>query len=131
MKRRAFLGFLGGAAVAGPAAAKSAGEMALSDLTLGSAAQYANAVSATTAGLYPGNDRSWEKEQLKRLVGKTAEQASYERQRHMISALDPCVGTLRSVALHRKIEMSRILSYDREQRKERTWLEACISGLFS
>lgn len=130
MKRRAFLGFLGGAAAAGPSVAKqAASNLSLADLAVPYMGVEGNSLvgEATKMG---GGPKEWAKQSLAQLVGKSAERIAIERRRHGIGGLDPEIASLRSVALHHKIEMSRSIAYERNQRNEKSWLQAQIDGLF-
>ena len=51
-----------------------------------------------------------------------------EKRRQYVDALDPQIGALRSVALHRKVAMQRDVSYARSQSQERGYLEGMIAG---
>lgn len=130
MNRRGFLSGLGGAAVAGPAAAKAG----LESLDLGR-------VATTGAGgsWYPGSvgsvarsgaDADHAQRQLSKLMGKSASAIERERKTYHVSGLDPDVATLRSVSLGRKIEMSRHRQYDRDQRDRQGYFEGIIAGLW-
>jgi hypothetical protein len=130
MKRRTFLGFLGGAAVAGPQAAKSAAEMTLADL-------HAPGVSlnATMGGIgaepkedYGHSAKEYAKDKLKKLLGRSAKQVALERRTKWLDGLDPEVAGLRSVTLPNKIRMSRERAYDRAMRADRDTLLGRIEG---
>ena len=130
MKRRAFLGFLGGAAVAGPSVAKTAAQMTVADLSVGShGAQFASGYAVT--GGNPSSQSSWAKEALKKMAGKSAQQIAYERRKYQIGHLDSGVASLRSVALRHKIQMTKNIAYERDQDMEKTWLQGQIKGWFS
>ncbi len=127
MKRRAFLGFLGGAAASGPALAKSAASASLADLSIPNALSGGvGFVSNATASMM--DDTGWAKDRLTHILGKTATQIAFERRRHHIGALDPNIGALRSVSLQSKIEWSRSLSYDRNAREEKSYFQAVVEG---
>lgn len=125
MKRRAFLGFLGGAAVSGPTVAKAAA----ADMTSLALPAVGSSFPPAVGGL-ASSDNSWAKNALKRLIGKTAEQIAYEKRDLHIGMLDPNVACLRSVALRHKIEMSRDITYVRRERLQETYLRGHIKGWF-
>lgn len=128
MKRRAFFGFLGGAAVSGPAVAKAAASD-MSSLALDAATSYGG--DAPVGGLSSsGSDKSWVKDQLKRFLGKSAAQIAYEKRETHVSRLDPNVACLRSVALGHKIEMTRNIHYERRERSHEAYLRGHLKGWF-
>lgn len=126
MKRRAFLGFLGGAAVAGPQAAKSAAEMTMADLRFPGIA--GNAVGALGGPVASGPDRGWAKTQLAKLIGQSAKELEVRKTRYWCDGLSPDVAVLRSVALPRKIAMSKERQFEASLRNERGYLEGVIAG---
>ena len=132
MKRRAFLGFLGGAAVAGPQAAASAAQAAQAEfqgLQTGMGMQGWSAAGAQC--IEPASSfEDWPKLKLARLLGMSKEAVDRERREMQLSGLDPDVACLHSVSLGRKIEMSRWRQYDRSRRRERSYLQGVIDGLW-
>lgn len=126
MKRRAFLGFLGGAAVSGPTVAKAAA----SDISSLSIPSIGAPNSPMSGGVWdvPSSDNSWAKQSLKRFLGKTAEQIAYEKRDIHVSSLDPNIACLRSVALGRKIEMTRTIAYERREKMHEWNLRGHIAG---
>lgn len=55
---------------------------------------------------------------------------SFEKRGFHVSALDPNVASLRSVALHRKIEMTRATNYERREKAEEVYLRGHLKGWF-
>lgn len=128
MKRRAFLGFLGGAAVSGPTVAKAAAaDMSSLALIPGAGDMPDQPMGYASAS----GSNSLAKEALKRFLGKTAEQIAYEKRHYHVAMLDPNVGSLRSVALRHKIEMSRAIGYAKRERLEEANLRGHIKGWWS
>lgn len=136
MKRRAFFGFLGGAAVAGPGAVKRAAAQTLADLNVG----------AGSAGLYPPemvemvgsfdsdivgglSEVMQLRRDLAKLMGKSAEQRQREMRQRFVDRLDPDIAALHSVALGRKMDMQRVRDYERYQERERSWIERRLAEL--
>lgn len=127
MKRRAFLGFLGGAAAAGPKAMADAA--AMSELRMGKSW---GPLTPTFAPAVPDVDRlSWQKKALKRLLGMSAQEKEFRRANFTISEIEPEVAVLRSMAFTSKIRRSRDIAFERSQAHEIGWLEARITGLVS
>ena len=132
MKRRAFLGFLGGAAVAGPTAAKSAAEMTMADLrapgvslnsVMGDAPK-----SIGECDRDPVSVKEYAQSSLKKLLGKSARRIAFEKRTRWIDGLEPDVAGLRSVSLQHKIKMSRERAYDRAERIDEDTLRGRIAG---
>jgi hypothetical protein len=130
MKRRSFLKGLVGGAVAAPATAQHAINAAAADLSLkggllsSGAADIGGAIGDTSS-------RQWEKDRLKGLLKRSKADHEREKRRMYIETLDPNVASLRSVALHRKINMTRDAMYARSLHNEKDYLQAVIDGLIS
>lgn len=116
MKRRGFLGFIGGAAVAVPAAAKNAvtklpGGLGLSNIA-GMGAGYGGAI--------PSNSGDWRIEEIARLkrflTGELTEDEKQEERAHLLRTRENLISqhaaSLVSVAAVRKIDI-----FNREMRK--------------
>ncbi len=131
MKRRAFLGFLGGAAASGPSVAKAAAEMTVADLALGPAFDGGMPGGVGANLSYPTPDREWASEQLKRLLGKTAVQIAKEKRDYHVSFIDTNTAALRSMSLGAKLRMTREAQYERQVHREQEQWEGVISGLWS
>lgn len=125
MKRRAFLGFLGGAAASGPAMAKAAGEVTIADLSVGS---YSSGGEVLYASVSSKDDKSWAKSQLTHLLGKSAEQIAREKRDYYISSLDPDTASLRSVSLGGKIRMQKARSYEMNCKREEERYRGILAG---
>ena len=132
MKRRGFLGFLGGAAVAGPSMAKQAVSATRADMNLAG-------VASTTMGLVgsqasgapypePYSD-DWGMRVAKLAMRSQAEHQERQRNQY-ISGLDPDLTTYRSFALHTKIAMQKKRDYWRSIENEKSWLQRRIDGIF-
>lgn len=131
MKRRNFLGFMGGAAVAGPSMAK-AGIESLAVPSLGNAAN--QIVGGTIASGIRGPEEphdplGWAKKDLARLLNKSAAQIMREKQGIQVTMLDPDLAAMRSLSLDTKIRIQRDRLYARSQEQERGWLEQRIKDL--
>jgi len=134
MKRRAFLGFLGGVAVAGPQAAKSAAEMTMADLNLpgigllGGSGGYGALASAGDSSVRSYNHVDWAKSSLKMLTGLKTPEIERKKLEYHVHQLDPNIAALRSVALVSKIRVSRDAQFAQSQHRERSYLEGIIAG---
>lgn len=134
MKRRGFLGLLGGAAVAGPGMAKEAIGLSatkLPDVSGGGAPFYVN---NTDFGGFTGDwgkpNKDSATEYLARLMGKTADIIAKEKAAMYIDALDPDIAEMRSIRLHAKIRMQRNRQWQRMHDMDKDHLTNIISGLF-
>lgn len=115
MKRRGFLGIMGGAAVAGPAVAKNAVKalpVSLNGAGLGPVPYWGgDTAKATTAG-HQVDWRLGEIERLKRLIaGELTDEEREEKRTQRLYALEPIVTqnvmSLHSVSAGRKVVMYR------------------------
>lgn len=130
MKRRGFLGFIGGAAVAGPSMAKQA-VTALSDTALGQV----SGSGVGSAGLFaqsvgypaPSPDIA---AQLANLAGRTMAQHREEMAKVYVNVLDPDIAEYRAVRLQGKIRMQREREYWRQLAQEKNWLQRAVEGMF-
>lgn len=139
MKRRGFLGFLAGGAVAGPGMVKAAAEQTLAGLSVdggmsgpeGWAPPMPNYVSggtistATLAGQL--SNVAHMQADLARLLGKSEARKRRERASINVHALSPDIAALRSVSLTRKVAMQRELNYAASEDHERRWIERAIN----
>ena len=129
MKRRGFLSFMGGAAVAGPSMAKQAA-MSLVDLQLPVAASsLADSNFGASVQSTFGMGDHWSIALAKHLA-KSPERKAWEKAHHQVSALDPDIAAMRSIALHAKIRMQRDRDYERQENRQRDWLEHAVMGWF-
>lgn len=129
MKRRSFLGFLGGAVAAGPKAVQAApatmADLRVPDVMLGGSSQFLDRALPAEQGF-----KSEAKEQLKRLVGMSVAERQRLKNEHYIGELDPHVAACRSASLVTKIRMSRELDFERHQRRRGDYLQGVLDGLW-
>lgn len=131
MKRRGFLGFLGGAAVAGPSMAKQAVSAGLNDLSLGGAAGSLSSGNWAGYSVVSGSGpNQWASNEMAKLLGRTAAQHAFHKRQISIHALDPDLAGYRSFALHEKIRLQREREYRRSLESSRSIFEAHIAGWF-
>ena len=130
MKRRAFFGFLGGAAVAGPSVVKTAATMTPADLNLGRlgiSAGLGGQPGLVGSGTASGHT-SWAKDRLKQISGLSKIEKEMLKRQAYFNDLDPQVASLRSVALVHRIRMSRDISFERSEEREKSYLQGVIEG---
>lgn len=131
MNRRGFLGFLGVAAAAGPQGARSAASMSLGDLAVPTTGlSFPTSTSSGAISSAPYDHKVWAAGQLKALLGLSNGQRERDRRNWSVSGLEPEIASLRSVALHTKIRMTRDRQYERDQMRQRDYLEGVVSGLW-
>lgn len=132
MKRRGFLGFIGGAAVAGPSMAKQAMAQGMDAMSVGpTLSSMGQAISAPYGGSTSGGGPidgdydavGWAKRDLARFFGKSAERLLKERIQTHVGYLDPDIAGMRSLSLTTKIRMQRDRNFERGQEGERDWLQ--------
>src|SRR5690554_3619951 len=125
MKRRGFLSFLGGAAVAGPSMAKSAVSTGIEGLSVGNAAglmqfapqpsYYGDSLATSSGELPPSHPKHWVQRQLSDFMGATAEELREQRLRTRVHALDPDLATYRSYSLAAKMRIQRDRDFERNR----------------
>jgi len=133
MRRRGFLGFLGGAAVAGPSMAKQAVAATLSDMSVAalSGGVLDQGLSQPIGGFASTSGHlEWAATQLAKIGMRTAEQHAYHARRQAVVTLDPDLAGYRSMALHQKLSIQRERNYWRGLEHERGYLQATIAGWF-
>jgi hypothetical protein len=133
MKRRGFLGFLGGAAVAGPSMAKQAVAATLSDMSVVALSGGAldQGLSQPVGGYGSSSSHlEWAASQLAKIGMRTAEQHAYHALRQPVVTLDPDLAGYRSMALHQKLSIQRDRNYWRSLEQERGYLQAMVAGWF-
>lgn len=137
MKRRGFLGFLGGAAVAGPSMAKEA-VLGLESLQIGGGSMglvnqaisggYGYATDAIPMGgdespTSPHDPSHWAQRELQNFLGRTAEELAEQKRSIRVQALDPDIGALRSFSLDAKVRMQRDRIFEAEQQQTKSYLQ--------
>lgn len=136
MKRRGFLGLLGGAAVAGPSMAKQA-VASMAELSLpsglainGGLSTVASQLAYPTAPLKawsPASEAADLGQMLIDLMGRKDHEQRAAKQ--YINGLDPDLAVNRSMALHAKMAIQRRREYWRSVETERSWLQQRIDQL--
>jgi len=136
MKRRGFLGFLAGGAVAGPSMAKQA-VAGLADLALpgaGISGGYAGETAGwkinSTGSPFSEAVSDWRLDRIAKLGLRTAAQHAFHKSRTSVHALDADLASYRSFSLGTKIRIQQDRNYWKEFHGERSWLEAQIAGFF-
>lgn len=125
MKRRSFLGLLGGAAASGPKVAAES----MRDLEIPGVA-FSDENNGIPAVLHSPQEKSWARKQLKKLVSRTDEERERKRRRTTVYNLDPDIHALRSVSIGRKMAMQRDINFRKEEEREREYLNDIIRGFF-
>ena len=126
MKRRGFLGFLGGAAVAGPGMVKNAAAQGMEAMSLGNStgllsagigyageAMQADPLPFSSQGpLHPSDPKHWVQRQLAEFMGRSAEELLEQRLGTQVHALDPDLAVNRSFSLSTKVRMQRDRNFE-------------------
>jgi len=132
--RRAFFALFGGAVAAGPAAAKTAAQMTMADLSVGKLGLSlgSSMVSGSPAGsINETSQVGWAKDSLKKLAGVSKVERAMRKQEFYFDGLDPQIASLRSISLVNRIRISRDIQFERSEVRQRSYLEGVISGLWS
>ncbi len=79
----------------------------------------------------PGSNVSWAKDRLKQLVGLSKIEKEMRNRQAYVGDLDPQIASLRSVALHHRVRMSRDISFERSEEREKSYLQGVIEGWWS
>lgn len=130
MKRRGFLGFMGGAAVAGPGMVKEAAAKTLADLSLGGIGGFPPSSPYPSGAINSLGQMEWASKELAKLGLRPAAQHAFHKRRTQVHSLDPDLASYRSIALHRKISIQRERQYERELRETKSYFEATVAGWF-
>lgn len=125
VSRRSFLGLFGSATVAGPGVIQKSLSEELASPIGGWAMDYGVGLAPATDPV--SNKLGWAKS-LAKLAGKSERQKAEEKRRLPIYQFDPNISVLRSVSLVNKVRMSKDILYERNQERERTYLEGLIAG---
>lgn len=125
MKRRGFLGFIGGAAVAGPSMAKAAVATGVEGLSIGNAAgfiggapdapYYGSVQSAGSGEVPPTHPHHWVQRQLADFMGATSEELQEQRLRTPVHMLDADLAVNRSYSLAAKMRIQRDRDFERNR----------------
>ena len=133
MKRRGFLGFAAGAAVAGPGMAKQAIEKAaieLADLQIPGNYPGAPIGLALQSGIGSTIDSAVRAQDiLAQIAGMTPFLRAKYKGRTPVNALDPDIASYRSIALHAKIDWQKERNLDSILRERKGWWEKVAAGL--
>jgi hypothetical protein len=133
MKRRGFLGFLGGAAVAGPSMAKQAVASGLEAMQVGGGMDAMAKGSPWVAGQSlaenigyeepsPMDDDHWTQRQLREFLGMSDEEKKHRRSEQHVHALDPDLVANRSFSLSAKLRIQRDRDFARSMANQEHYL---------
>jgi len=131
MRRRGFLGFMGGAAVAGPSALKQAAENMVG-LSRSAALSPGVGGFGAPAPAQPGDANALtgllrEHKLLGMIRNLTADQRNELRRRTWVDRLDPDLASYASFSLSAKIAMQRERNVDARLAHRKGWLERVIA----
>jgi hypothetical protein len=139
MKRRGVLGFLGGAAVAGPSMAQQAIASGLEGLQIGTfsglekgigGAAYASGLASSGPFEDANYDPAgWAKRDLAEFLGRSAADLARERLDTGVDRLDPDLACMQSIALQAKLRIQRDRNFERNRAQHRNWLEREIQNV--
>lgn len=134
MKRRGFLGLMGGALAAGPSMAKEAVTQTMADLSVPGVG-----IPYGMGGMPPGaqnaadpyNEREHLQGQLRKLLGKSAAEKLREKKTMGVNMLDPDLAAMRSFSLSARMRIQQDRNYERMLEQERGWIERRLADLLS
>lgn len=134
MKRRNFLGLLGGAAVAGPSMAKQAAANGIESLGVPAIPFSPGVPVGGLASAGPISQGGWDplheaRADLARLLGMTAAERLRLKRLQQVTTLDPDIAAMRSFSLDAKIRIQRERNVERQLENERGWIERRIHDL--
>lgn len=118
MKRRGFLGFLGGAAVAGPSMAQHAvaqgiEAMALPVLPFGGPEGYPTGGMGIDASGRPYDHAEWLRDRITQVMGISEEERRDRINGWNVVSLDPDLAVNRSFSLAAKVQMQKRRNFER------------------
>lgn len=134
MKRRGFLGLLGGAVVTGPSMAKEAVAQTMADLSVPGVGipygmgELSQSITTATSSF---DKRSHLQDQLAKLLGKTAADKLREKRQTGVNMLDPDLASMRSFSLSARMRIQQDRNYERMIEQERGWIERRLADLIS
>lgn len=123
MKRRNFLGLIGGAAVAGPSMAKQAVASGLEaaqvaggfgNTAIGMAGSQVYSGSPIADGISAYNHGDWLRERIKELTGMSKAERRDRMAGMYVTTLDPDLAVNRSFSLSRKVIIQKERDFDRQ-----------------
>lgn len=134
MKRRGFLGFLGGAAVAGPGMAKEIAAKAAAELSVGSGAMLGSGFASTPmsafgemAGQMPPSLLQRATSSVNLLRSLTGEQRAELRRRFgEVHRLDADLASYHSMSMGARMEMQRDRNVEAFLRSRKTWWQGVL-----
>ena len=132
MKRRGFLGFMGGAAVAGPSALKKAAEDMVGLSRSAALSPGVGGFGALEYGPQPGDANALtgflrEHKLLGRIRNLTVDQRNELLRRTWVDRLDPDLASYASFSLSAKIALQRERNVDTRLAHRKGWLERVIA----
>lgn len=133
MKRRGFLGLMGGALAAGPSMAKEAVTQTMADLSVpGVGIPYGmGGMPGQTSSNAPYDEREHLQGQLSKLLGKSAAEKLREKKTMGVNMLDPDLASMRSFSLSARMRIQQDRNYERMLEQERSWIERRLDDLLS
>jgi hypothetical protein len=130
MKRRGFLGFMGGAVAAGPGMAKQA-MVQIGDLSIPMSGGIARGFNTdpNEAPTYSGGDDGWQMERWSTFQKflLSPEKLWKRRLDTHVNFLDPDIAQMRSISMVSKIRMQRDRNFSQWLRSEANWLQRAMS----
>lgn len=134
MKRRGFLGFIGGAAVAGPGMARAAVTPVAESLSIpgvGMSAVYGGMPSGPIEESDVVGEVVRLRARLARYIGRSAEELARERKTVSAHTLDPDLAAMRSMSLDYRMRMQRERNFALIRAQETGWIEQRIHDLLN
>lgn len=129
MKRRSFLGFLGGAVASGPSAVTSVAEVSNKLSLDGLATPKPHTPPLSWKFPILSDPKEFAKRSLlEEFEECLPEHLERKRSEHKVSALDPNIASLRSVSLSSKIRMTRDFDFERSRERRKHYLMGIIEG---
>lgn len=121
MKRRGFLGFMGGALAAGPSMAKQAA-VGIESLALPTIPYPEEAIEGWggPAGLSTGehDHLKWMRDRIAGLTGMSAEERRDRMETMSVTQFDPDIAVNRSMALHAKVREQKRRNFEQSRGRE-------------
>jgi len=130
MKRRGFLGFMGGVIAAPKALPKGIEAASMKALEIPGLAMGVERAIPMGVGVEASSKIGWASERLKKLVGLAKNEEEWKIRTFWINGLDEDTAVLKSMSIGSKMRRSRRIQYFRSKQQNETLFRGIMEGIF-